>query len=210
MRRYLGCAWSQNQSHAVNCMTKQVHFFFFVVFLSFFFLKHQKAPQSLGKQKWGKHYAYDTFKFLNTFHVSRQIRLLLAMAMFWRWLRGSKVNFDVTSKNSNSSMFHLRSVVFVVTDGQNVGLGWSEQSVDFLNSCWANYRERQWLPTSFPHFIPACCSPNVNSNCCIGCGIRGVSLGCSLIGHMFSRTLIRDTFRRHEVQEKSLYLESNQ
>lgn len=52
---------------------------------------------------------------------------------------------------------------------KETGLGWFGQQCDELNMV----QKRLWLPSLFPHFSPACCSPNVNSKCCIGCGIRG-------------------------------------
>lgn len=89
--------------------------------------------------------------------------------------------FSVLLWNPASSVGHYKHVsawftVFcpAVTDGRDVkGQRTGTQSLT-----------SQWRPALLPHFNPACCSPNVNGNCCIGCGIQEVSF----VGHMFSGT----------------------
>lgn len=65
---------------------------------STFFLKkkHQKAPQSLGKQNGENTIDSDTFRFLNTFHLNRQIHLL--EIKIFSGTTGSKLAFSCTLK----------------------------------------------------------------------------------------------------------------
>lgn len=49
------------------------------------FLKHQEAPQSLGKQKWGK---LDDYIQILEYIPFKQIHLLLSMPMLPVWITG--------------------------------------------------------------------------------------------------------------------------
>lgn len=156
----------------------------------FFFLKHQKAPQSLGKQKWGNYVRYIQilqyipFKpaGLSTGKIPqwREFALVLLLYFETKWI----IRKNGIPGYPNSWLLDQRySVVHGHVDltRQRTRPGWYGLKVRMPQS-----HVSQRLPTSFPHFGSACCGPNVNSNCCIGCGIQG---GVIVVGHMFRGTL---------------------
>ena len=76
-----------------------------------------------------------TFRFVNTFHLNRQIHLLLAMAIFHRWITSSKlVLFSFVLRNPKSHTNVTRKKGFL-TDGLDVkeywtGMVWTKSGCD--------------------------------------------------------------------------------
>lgn len=196
------CYWLHQECKTGANRTKQVYLF----------LKHQKAPQSLGKQKWGKHYYYiqileyipfeptdlPTSSYGNVAWVDYEEQIdLIVLFETQHQATMPRKNWFLDESNT-CDIFPgslLRYDCYVKEDRTGIVLTNCRCVSSLMNRVWCKSANGHHL--FFPHFSPACCSPNVNSNYCIGCGIRGVSLGCSLYGTHVQWDPIRDTSRPH-------------